>query len=808
MNPSDIIAVLQWWGVLLLLGLAFLPVTILLFDKFFDKGYIFSKILGAAVTTYLIFVLGIGIGPINIGPIHLNFGPFYLVPFTTITSYLIFILTAGIAFYLIKDKWKIRIAFQKLWPVFLLEEVFFLAALMTWAYIHSFAPDIHGLEKYMDYGFINSALRGDHFPPLDMWLTPFTINYYYFGHLMTAVLTKLSGVPSNLTFNIMLSTIFAFCLMQTFSIGTALYTFVKRDERISRAKQIVAGVLTAGLVTLAGNLHVLYAFFTPYKNESPQPLWELTFNPMGFNAAASYNSYWYPNATRFIYNTIHEFPIYSWVVADLHGHVLDIPMVLFIIALLMSLFMLHDPEEKEDENAEKKNPSALMKSFIIHPFYLFIVGLFLSMMYMTNAWDGAIYLLLTSFVILFLYWQKLPMYKSSHGTPEDTMVIKNAKDSGKASFRAAKQWFIPWARDIILSIGTVTAAFSVFTIPYNLYFKPFVSGIGVLCAPEFLTKINDGRIGPFLFEANHCQHSYWWELLTLYGFFYFFVVLFIIYVTKAKKLHHSDMFVLLLITLSTLLILLPEIIYVKDIYPAHYRANTMFKLVFQAFIMLSICCGYIIFRLMKPAISVNGWIKPFSAVLFPLLTFVLLSLVFTYPYLAIGSYYNNLKTYKGLDGTAYLKTLYPADYEAIQWLNRNVKGQPVILEAQGDSYTDFARVSANTGLPTVLGWTVHEWLWRGNYDIPAYPPNTPQEKIDELKMYYPAPRINEVKALYESSDETQTKQLLKKYKVKYVFVGALEFQKYPGLNENKFVKIGKVVFQKDNTKVYELNEIK
>src|SRR5258708_38797604 len=34
------------------------------------------------------------------------------------------------------------------------------------------SPDIHGLEKYMDYGFVNSILRSQYFPPKDMWFTP------------------------------------------------------------------------------------------------------------------------------------------------------------------------------------------------------------------------------------------------------------------------------------------------------------------------------------------------------------------------------------------------------------------------------------------------------------------------------------------------------------------------------------------------------------------------------------------------------------------------------------------------------------
>jgi uncharacterized membrane protein len=165
---------------------------------------------------------------------------------------------------------------------------------------------------------------------------------------------------------------------------------------------------------------------------------------------------------------------------------------------------------------------------------------------------------------------------------------------------------------------------------------------------------------------------------------------------------------------------------------------------------------------------------------------LVLFLVSLYPYFAINSYFGDLKTYSGLNGTNYLKSLYPNDYAAILWINKNIKEQPVILEASGDSYSDYSRVSTNTGLPTVLGWTVHEWLWRGTYDIPA-------------------PRIAEIATMYESNDSKETKNLLKKYNVSFIFIGDLERQKYPKLNEKKFQSLGKIIYQKGETKVFRIN---
>lgn len=696
MEFNEILTIILWWITLLIIGLSCLPLTFKIFHNFKDRGYIFSKILGLGILSYIIFVLG----------------TFHILSFSRVSVILVLVFIFAANLFFTAGFKKIFKNFSK---IIIFEEIAFLAGLFLWSYIRGTNPEIKGLEKFMDFGFINSLLRSDYFPPKDMWFAPHSINYYYFGHLAIAVLTHLSAIKSSITFNLSIATIFALTLVGSFSVGANLFLQTKKKGTIA------AGIVTAIFVSLGGNLQTIYTLFLPYSREHAPPFWQLAFSPNSFP-----NSYWYPNATRFIYHTIHEFPIYSFVVSDLHAHVLSLPFVILTIALLFSIF----------------------KSKTLNKYFLILVSFLLSVLYMTNTWDTVTYFLLASSLVFYIQWEKNSL--------------------GSA---------IPYLLLIILSTFALI-------LPFSLNFKPFTSGIGIICSPQFLQNL--GNIGPFLFEPDHCQRSPLWQLLILYGFFFFWIISFILFIKRKgiKILKDSDIFIILLIMVSIALMILPEFIYIKDIYSGHYRANTMFKFVYQAFIILQICSAYILVRI----ISKIKEAKVVDIRILAILIFggILSFLVFSYPVFAINSYYNGLKKYSGIDGGKYLSNLYPGDYAAINWLNKNVKGQPVILEAQGDSYSDFARISANTGLPTVIGWTVHEWLWRGSYDIVS-------------------PRVSDVKLLYETSSEEQARKLLNKYNVSYIYIGELEQQKYLNLDEEKFGVLGKLVFESGNTKIYQVN---
>ena len=704
----DLLYISKWWLVFFFLGITFLPLTSKIFNSFIDKGYIFSKVIGLVLVTYLIYALG----------------TFHLLKFTTLNIFIVWFLCASISLFFLRKE---NFNFKKYLKIFLFEEIIFLATLIAWSYVRAHQPDIHDLEKFMDYGFINSILRSEYFPPRDMWLTPLSINYYYFGHLFTAVLTKISQIPSFITFNLMIATIFAFTFTLSFSIGINL---IQQIKKISLKKTFIFGFLFAYVVSLSGNLQTIFSLFKNYNGESPVPFWELPLSIFTFP-----NAYWYPNATRFIYHTIHEFPSYSFVVADLHGHVLDIPIVITLIAFALLMFLQN----------KIKIPLLIFASF------------FISIAYMTNAWDGLIYIGL--FInILF--------------------VLEFINNKNKSFLKRFINSFLRSIRYIPI-IGSL---FFVFTFVFSMNFTPFASEIGINCAPKLLLDMKS--VGFFVFETGQCQHSPFWQLGILYGFFVFMLLGFFVFI-RNKKIIPADIFVGVISVFSILLLIAPEIIYLKDIYTGHFRANTMFKLAYQAFIMLSFSSIYILFRLLLSfKTNFKSSFSKISVLIFYLIGFILLFVVSIYPYFAVPSGYGDLKTYKGLNGTNYLKTLKLGDHDAIIWINQNIKGQPVILEAQGDSYTDFARISANTGLPTILGWTVHEWLWRGTYDIPS-------ERFDDIR------------ALYETDEIYTAKRIIDKYDIYYVYIGEMEKEKYK-LSEEKFSKLGFLIYARGTSRIYKI----
>lgn len=672
MIKLEVTYIFTWWLTFFVFGVISLPTTYLFFKKFVDIGYGFSKTIGFLIISYLVFF----------------FSTIKVLPFTRLSIFLILLAFSAFNTYIfIKNKNAFLYSVRKRLKIITFQEIFFTIGLTFWSMVRGYQPDINGLEKFMDFGFVNSILRSDYLPPSDMWFARETINYYWFGHFLTALATKLSNIPSEITYNLMLATILGLTLTGVFTLVATLF---KQTSTNIRKLAFLAGLLSALLVSFGGNFH------TPF-----------------YVLKDGVDKYWYPDATRFIgYNpetndkTIHEFPLYSFVVSDLHAHLINLPVVLLYIGLLYKTLSL-----------EKK------KKIILKVLPL---GFLLGIMFMTSTWDFGNYLVLTGIsTAIFSVLRK-------------KISFKNILSSG-------------------IFIGGIVLTGLTTALLFILNFTSIAKGIDFVNARTPL-----------------------WQLGVLWGFPIILTFIFSLLLLKIKKVKNSDFFVLSLLITSWLLIIIPEIFYVKDIYIAsHHRANTMFKLTYQAYVMFYITSGYIALRTVFLLKNVIGKI---SALLF---FAVIFTSILWYPKLAIKSYYRDLKDYVGLSGNTWLMDKNPDLYATVNWFNENIKGQPVILEAPGDSYTEYNVISSYTGLPTVSGWFVHEWLWRG-------------------ESTFPQERVSEITEIYTSQDIQLTKSLLDKYKVKYVIVGDFEREKFPNINELKFNQLGKVVLTSGTTKIYEI----
>lgn len=305
-----------------------------------------------------------------------------------------------------------------------------------------------------------------------------------------------------------------------------------------------------------------------------------------------------------------------------------------------------------------------------------------------------------------------------------------------------------------------------------------ITTIGVVLAPWYL---NFDSIVAGVFWVN--EHTPLWQFIALWSGQITVSLLAIwlawLFIRKHSKVAFAFLFIFALGLAALLFLTLPEVIYFKDIYPTYPRANTMFKFAFQAFVMMTLLSGWLVGFLLSKQELIKKWLKWGMLGLLG----VYLALLLAYPFLGYPTYYDRFKDFQGLDGLAWLKTDAFDDYQAIVWLRNNVVGRPVVLEAAGDSYTKYGRVSVFTGLPTVLGWRAHEWLWRGGYEIPRL-------------------RTEEVALVYKNPQSYEALAVLNKYQVKYIFIGDQEWKTYQ-LDLTGLQALGKTVFQQGRTYIIE-----
>lgn len=705
-----------WWLAVLLLGWCSFPLCQYLFSGFRDKGYLVAKIFGIAGAGFLMW-LGAATG---------------IVPFTAgscLGSVAVFaVICWGVWITFNKKKNKDRKFWQftgEWYQTALDDELVFTLLFLLWTYVAGFRPAAYGTEKFMDYGFMMAMMRSTTLPAKDLWYAGSKINYYYGGQYFAVFLTKLAHTQVAQTYNLMRTLVAGFC----FAVPFGLVRQMVLDSWKKEKPALLGGVLAGAGVSLAGNMHyVVIGKLLPWIREI-------------FHLPKGDYTYWFPNSTRYIGyypaendKTIHEFPSYSFVLGDLHAHVVNLMFVVALISLVYVMLKHHSSKGAlQAEAAGEKNFCKKQVAAALTDPYVLVFAFLIGMFHWTNYWDFVIYYVMGGMGVIWCNYQKYKKLEKPH---------RMRMTAGISLLHAV------W----VFLLATIAA------LPFTLQFQSMVSEVAL--------------------AQNHSRPYQWWLIwgLPVIGAVLFF------WCVKREGAKKADPFGVLLGISALGLIVIPEIVYVRDIYEKEYaRSNTMFKLTYQAFTMFGILLGYALIRL---------WMEKKHVI-----RKVLTSAVFAcfagccfYTATAVHAWFGQVwdpSQYQGLDATAYLETTFPEDAAAIRWLNDNVTGDPVVLEANGDSYSDYERVSAMTGLPTVLGWYVHEWLWRDDTGA-----------LNE--------RAQEVETIYTSTNQEEVKALMEKYQVEYIFVGAREREKYESLNESMLQSLGNVVFSDEQSQTYVL----
>ncbi len=756
LGPGDAAAFLRWYAGILALGIGFYPASILVFQRFRDRGWLFSKVLGLAFGGYVMWALSC----------------FGVLAFTNRRAVVVTLILAGLcwSFFLGKSARE-----TPDYVSILREEAVFAVVFLLLTYISGFRPEAYGTEKFMDYGFLASMTRSVELPPLDIWYGTDRLNYYYGGQYYAAYLSRITWVPASQAYNLMRMMIGAFAFVLPYSlVHQMLREFLDSEGKRKRGRKSFAwkhrrgmteagGIAAGTAVAFAGNVHyVLYGLFGKLLRLS------------------GYEDYWFPSSTRYIGHNpltddqcIHEFPSYSIVLGDLHAHMVNIIFVLTVLAVLYAWLMevrsryreqlrrqqiLEEEQRHRPKKYEKQSRFSVVMHFVGENLWeprLFLAAFLTGLFRWTNYWDYVIYLTVALICILF-----------------DAFYTQWGKPAGAVGSVVIHT---------LLFVGVSSAA----SAPFMMTFFMMVSG-----------------------TALSSHHSALYQLLILWGLpagVLFILTPVVLAVCGRRKREQKDVlffhgaelqdFWALILGFCALgLVLIPEVVYVKDIYGNGYsRSNTMFKLTYQAWIMFGILMGYAFARLFAAlpvktyAQMTDGKIREKTGgMLRRILTGCLIAVfVLTcgyFPY-AVSCWFGNVfdhSRYQGLSAAAFLDGAFPEDAAAIRWLNQEVEFQPIILEAYGDSYSDSCVVSAMTGLPTLEGWYVHEWLWRGDTDSL----NRRQEDIDFI---------------YTSDDEEAVRRMLYRYDVSYIYVGSNERAAYPDLNHRTLQGMGDIVFEDGNT---------
>ena len=788
------IDIFVWLIIAELIGLIIFPMSFHVFPRLKDRGYGVSKTLGILTISYLSWLLSVS----------------HLVPNTQITLWLLVLILFSVSCCVAWKSRKQLLTFVQFeYNTLISIEFVFLTVFMFWVVYRAVDPSVNNTEQPMDFAFLNASIRTFFGSPEDPWLRGESISYYYFGYWMMSVLSKLSGIQSSITYNLSLALIPALAASGMFAL---VFNMVRNEIDIRRYAYF-AGLIATAFLIFGSNLEGILEFMRA-NGIGTATFWQWIGIDNMINAVPELTKTWHPEehmwwwrATRVISSfeggvlvdyTIHEFPFFSFILGDLHPHVMSIPLIILLATLLWSYlisksFLLSDINPNGIKGWYRFFPNPNGWPLIV------ATALCLGTLGFVNMWDFPVF---SAFVIavvvvkwylnqnnietFFMHLVKfgLPVIIGSFILIWPYLFSFTSQVSGigivEEHTTRIVHFILVWGIQILAVVPMIFTVFWRTMVGYR--WRTFVSVsllVGFLPLTVWIIAIffNVGSgsvIGRlcwiFLFAMTIAITAY--SALCL---------------CKKDGTQYGQIFALILTGLGIMLIMGPELFYVDDGFEGAWsRMNTVFKLHYQAWVVLCVATGYAVYQYVctKDNLRILSW---------PRIWFVSFCCLFLislyYPVSAIASRIEGFLQSPTLDGLAYLKSSNRLDeYRAIEFIKQDSDRNSGLVEAVGADYTDFGKISSSTGVPTVLGWVGHEVQWRGA-----------RENLIE--------RQNDVVAIYSTKNVEKAKTLLAKYGVTYVYYGLRERKTYGVSGMVKFSEFMDLVFNEGDTMIFKTRKI-
>jgi YYY domain-containing protein len=825
--------VLSWWLIASVMGAAVLPLGWRLFPALADRGYTLARALGVLLTAFTFWLLTV-------------LGFTRNTPGTMLLA-LVVVLGASLAVFAFvrarpEEGFSLRAWWRENRAVVVAAEVLFLVMLIGWSIVRAHQNAIIATEKPMELAFISATMRSETFPPADPWLSGYAISYYYFGYVMAAMFSTLSAIPASMGFNMTVALLFALTGVTVF--GTA-YNLVRSGafERLrgfadrartpdgethetaripSRRAALFTGLLGALLVTVVSNYQfplIELPYQTGAATTAYLAFWDSNerqeARPFGSSDPQQWDYWWWFRAARVLNDrqlngerteVIDEFPGFSFLLADVHPHVLALPFAALTLGLAVArLYSRREPGAGE----------------------IAVYGAAVGGLIFLNTWDGPVYA-----AALFAAEGVRRLVRGGSGRVH-LRDLTGLLVMAAGVFGVAFVLVIPFLVSFRSQLGGVLP-----NLVYPTLFRQFFAHFGpllVLLVPFLLVEVwrAGKRFSARTFAAGALGIVGVFALLSLVFTLIGWLVpdiregvlrfvednggwAVVLPDIVSKRLTHiltsivlalafgvvvarlfprrraaaddvitapddrytvtytlGSGFALALVGIGVLVTLAPEWVYLRDLFGT--RMNTVFKLYYQAWLLWGVAAAFGAYTLLADARVRRP--APGVRAAFAALATVAVSLGLLYPIFGVhnrafieSGRLNDPSRPLTLEGG---DRLVPEnDRQAALCLAARVgrDADIALASAVGGSYQgEFGAYSTLTGIPTVINWPFHQAQWRGG-------------SFNQVA----GGREEDIDALYRDDTFGVGPTIIDRYGIDYIAFGAAERNRYGEAAEVKF----------------------